>query len=315
MITEVEPEEIVVIDKRRRTAKRLCNPSDLEDVFSLLGSRLNPILTQLAKTRRAIFVEGDDDFKMLARFAQKLGMVGLANCAGFAIVPVEGFNPQKIRNLLLGMEATLGAKILGAAILDRDFRCEGERQLIATECRQFCEFVAIYSRKEIENFALVPRAIDRAAAKKVAERVKRSGVSSQYSCDSCQILEEFAAGKKTHVSARCVASRKLFERSRDPKIHEASVIEQSLDDFNRDWESFETRMSVIPGKAALTALNNTLERKDRISLTVTAIIDAMKPEEVPEEMQKILQDIERFTATHPPNSRACWSPEHWVPKA
>jgi len=48
------------------------DPKGLQELFELLGSNLNPTLTQLAKARRALFVEGKD-FQILGAFARKLG--------------------------------------------------------------------------------------------------------------------------------------------------------------------------------------------------------------------------------------------------
>src|SRR5262249_25293394 len=56
IITEAETDDIVLINKRRNFARRIKNPSQLEEVFTILGSNINPILTQLAKTRRALFL-------------------------------------------------------------------------------------------------------------------------------------------------------------------------------------------------------------------------------------------------------------------
>jgi hypothetical protein len=146
----------------------------LGDVFSILGSNLNPILTQLAKTRRAIFVEGDD-FQIVGRFARRLSLPHVANRKDFALVPVKGFNPERIRSLKSGMEITLGGPVLATAILDRDYRSDDERAFIAAQCEGFCKFVTVHRCKEVENFLLVPEAIDRAAARRLSEVSKRSG--------------------------------------------------------------------------------------------------------------------------------------------
>src|SRR5205814_7105864 len=87
IITEAETNDIVLIDKRRRSARRIQDPSRLGEIFEVLGSNLNPILTQLATTRRALFLEGKD-FQILGRFARKLGSDAVANRRDFAVVPV-----------------------------------------------------------------------------------------------------------------------------------------------------------------------------------------------------------------------------------
>jgi energy-coupling factor transporter ATP-binding protein EcfA2 len=60
LISEAEINDILVINKNQSSAKRISNPSQLQKIFSILGSNLNPILTQVAKTKKVLFVEGKD---------------------------------------------------------------------------------------------------------------------------------------------------------------------------------------------------------------------------------------------------------------
>src|SRR6266446_10687108 len=194
IIAEAETDDILLISKRKKSARRIQHPSQLQEVFSALGSNLNPVLTQLAKTRRVVFVEGKD-FQVLGKFARKLGFESVGNRSEFAVVSTEGFNPDRIRSLKLGMETTLGSDILGAAIFDKDYRSEMECGSIVERCSSFCDYTTIYERKEIENFLLVPTAIDRASQRKVADQVKRTGRQINYASESVRLLEEFARQK------------------------------------------------------------------------------------------------------------------------
>lgn len=254
IITEAETDDIVLINKRRKTARRIKHPSQLEEVFTILGSNLNPILTQLAKTRHAVFVEGKD-FQIIGKFARKLGLTDVGNRSDFAVVPVEGFNPERIRSLKIGMETTLGGKIGAAAVLDKDYRCDGERASITDECKSFCNYVAIHNRKEIENFLLVPAAIDRAAARKVADRVKRSGDDIKFSNDAAEVLDNFASRRRSYVTAQYLANRRRFERTNSPSVHEATINEAALEEFEECWINVNSRLEVIPGKEAMSAIN------------------------------------------------------------
>src|SRR6476646_9168381 len=110
IIAEVEPQCLLNVNKRFRSARHVRDTKELQEVFQVLGSNLNPTLTQLAKTRRVVFVEGKD-FQILSRFARRLGLEGVANLSDFAVIPVHGFNPQKVKDFASGMEATLGAKL------------------------------------------------------------------------------------------------------------------------------------------------------------------------------------------------------------
>jgi len=261
-----------------------------------LGSNLNPILTQLAKTRRVLFVEGKD-FQILGRFARKLGFVSVGNRSEFAVVPVEGFNPERIRSLKAGMETTLGGKVLAAALLDKDYRSDDERKEIGKQCGSFCEYVAIYERKEIENFLLVPAAIDRASARRAADQARRAGRDVPYSQDALRLLEEFASQKRSYVTAQYVAERRRFVRSKSPSQSDATITEEALVEFEDCWKDVHSRLKVIPGKEALSTFNDTLQKQHGISITATAIIDAMRTDEIADEMKQIIKDLSVFASS------------------
>jgi hypothetical protein len=108
------------------------------------------------------------------------------------VVPIEGFNPERVRTLKAGMETTLGGTISAAIVLDRDCRSGAECDSLAKESGCFCDLVKIHGRKEIENFLLVPTAIDRAAARKVADQVRRTGNSPAGSFGAAPLLDDFA---------------------------------------------------------------------------------------------------------------------------
>jgi hypothetical protein len=295
IITEAETDDIVLINKRRKAGKRIKHPSQLEEVFKILGSNLNPILTQLARTRCAIFVEGKD-FQIIGKFAQKLGLANIGNRSDFAVIPVEGFSPERIRSLKTGIEATLGAKIDLMAILDKDYRCDAECASIANECKEFCNNAIIHKRKEVENFLLVPDAIDRAVVRKIADRTKRGGEVRSYMAGAAAMLDAFAAEKRSYVTAQYVHNRRRFERVRSPTTHETTVTELALQEVEAYWGNASSRLTIIPGKEAMSAINQQLQAGYGISLTATAIIDAIAIHEIPTEMKELITAIAQFAS-------------------
>ncbi len=299
IITEAESDDIVLVNKQRHSTRRIQNPSQLGEVFKALGSNLNPILTQLAKTRRAVFVEGKD-FQIIGRFARKLGFSGVGNRSDFAVIPVEGFNPERMRNLKSGMEMTLGGEILAAAILDRDHRCDSERKALTTSCEEFCSYVHILNRKEIENFLLVPASIDRAAARKVADQALRTNKALKYEEGMATFLGSYAEQKKDHILARHMSERTRFERQGSRGLSDASINEAALKEFNENWRDFTLRISIVPGKDALSAINQQLQKTYGVSITSTAIIEAMKRDEIPVEMADMVRNLLEFSQSKVP---------------
>ncbi|WP_292548391.1 AAA family ATPase [Mesorhizobium sp.] len=294
IITEAEADDIVVINKKRRQAQRVKNPSQLGDVFSSLGSNLNPILTQLAKTRRALFVEGKD-FQILGKFASKLGFAEVGNRGNFAVIPVEGFNPERAKNIKAGMELTLGGKIASAIVFDRDYRSEDECTAIKEACGKFSELVTLHRRKEIENFLLVPVAIDRAAANKVSEVLRRGGSAKAYVPIAESVLNKFSLEKKNYVAGQFLSNRRRFERQNSPNLNDATVSEAAMNEFDKFWDNPDLRMGLIPGKDALSCVNQALQDEYKISVTPTAIIDALRNEEISVEMKELIKGISVFS--------------------
>ncbi|WP_353641394.1 AAA family ATPase [Mesorhizobium sp. WSM2239] len=293
MIVEAETNDIVLINKRRSSGKRIKDPSQLATVFSDLGSNLNPILTQLAKTRRVLFVEGKD-FQILGKFARKLGADGVGSRRDFAVIPVEGFNPE--RNLKKGMESTLGTSVLAAALLDRDYRSDGECDHIAEKCREFCDEVRIYRRKEVENFLLVPIAINRAALQRLAEQARRSGQATPEAPDIAPALDEYCTSTKSYAMAQTAETRRQFERSRGSGEHSATLTQKTLEDFEEKWGDPEARLNIVSGKEALSEVNRFSQKTFSVTVTPMAIIDAMRNDEVPTEMMEIVEMLKSFSA-------------------
>lgn len=299
IISECDADEIVLISKDGSRSRRLRSPSQLGSVFSLLGSSANPVLTQLAKTRRVIFVEGAD-FRLIGQFARKLGYKRVASRGDFAVVPTEGFNPDRVKSLQSGMEHPLGRSVLSGAILDRDFRSDEECEAITKSLMEKCEFVVIHKRKEVENFVLVPTAIDRAAALRVEDRRMRGAQIPEFEPCAESLILEFADDKKAYLISQFSDRYRSFRRSLGDKRHDATLMQQAIQSFDIRWADLDERIRMIPGKDALSFVNEGLQRRYKVGLTPTAIVDAMRVNEVPAGMESLISSIAGFSTKAPP---------------
>lgn len=223
----------------------------------------------------------------------------VGNRNDFAVIPVEGFNPERIRNLISGIESTLGGKIASAAILDRDYRSTAECESIIKSCKEFCSMVRIHSCKEIENFLLIPDAIDRVLAARVSDRMKRFGNGKTYVSCASELLTGFAQECQTKILSRYLAGREKFMKRNSPGIDATTVNEAGLLEFNLRWNDSEERLRMMPGKDTLGHLNQKFQSKFGATMTPTGIIDAMKADEIPQEMKNLIQDLERFASMRP----------------
>lgn len=295
IISESDPGDLLVVNKKAKSAKRIKNPSQLQSVFSILGSNLNPILTQLAKTKRVIFVEGKD-FQILSAFARKLGKQEVANRTDFAVVPVEGFNPQKVSDFSKGIEMTLGTKLQKAVIFDRDYRADDEVSHVCNELKKYVDLAHIHQRKEIENYVLDPCVIDRALAKKISEYNSRT--DNNIKCDekAKDMLVQLTDSMRNRISGQFLSKRMEYERSKHSGLDNATINQRLLEEFDSIWSDLSSRMKIVPGKEVLSNLNNYLQEKYIVTLSPGAIIADMKPDEVSSEICLLMKQLDSFRA-------------------
>lgn len=303
ILTEADPSEILVINKRNRQARRIKNVSQLQSIFGVLGSNLNPTLTQLAKSRRAVFVEGRD-FHILSAFARKLGLATLANRSDFAVVPVEGFNPTKVRDFSSGVETTLGTKILKAIVFDRDYRAPAEVSHLLNEFERFAEIAHIHDRKEIENYLFDQNALANAITNRLQERLRRTGIESTLVESMIDVLENLTSIMKSRVQAQYLSKQHPFLKNKDPSVDDTTLNQKILEEFESIWINMDSRIKLVPGKELLTNLNSWLQDKYSISITPTQVISAMKKDEVPEEIRRLLEKLELFRKSNAPSGAA-----------
>ena len=296
IITEADSDEIVLVDKHRQSARRIKEPGELVEVFSILGSDLNPILTQVAKTRRAVFVEGKD-FQVLGKLARRLNLANIANRSNFAVVPIDGLSPERIRSLKKGMEATLGGKIASAALFDRDYRSNTERESIKIQCEELCDLVIVHSYKEIENFLLVPEALNRAAKRRVSERNRRTGEEVTMHLDLGLTVLQFAHEQRPNVMSQHIDFRQRFKQSQGSTEHQTTINKAALQEFESEWTNDGRMIAMVPGKEAFSYVNQRLQSDCKVSITPTAVIAAMHKNEIPQEAKSIIFELAEFAST------------------
>jgi hypothetical protein len=79
-------------------------------------------------------------------------------------------------------------------------------------------------------------------------------------------------------------------------LHEATINEAALNEFEDRWNDLDSRLQAIPGKEAISAINKRLQEDYQVTVTSTAIIDAMKVDEVPAEMKSLVAHISEFAS-------------------
>jgi hypothetical protein len=296
MIDEAEPEDVIQIDRTRRTARRVNDIDGLQHALFSIGSAQNIHLARLSRGRKILFLEGRD-YRLIKRFAGRLRPTRLAEQVNVTVIPIGGFTQwQKIEDAAWTFETVLKAEVEIAALLDRDYRCDEEIEDLVHNVRKTLPHFHVLGVKEIENYLLCPRAISRAVQERLRDR-ETAGVYCASDQSSPEHLEALLASCteaiKSEVHGQLIAYRMRFYSGRSAK-DPATVVTEAVRALDEDWSALDRRLRIVPGKQVLSALNAELQRSLRVSVTAAQIIRHLSADDIGADLQSILADLEVF---------------------
>jgi hypothetical protein len=193
------------------------------------------------------------------------------------------------------------------ALVDVHGRHDGQTLAIAGVCvnrigtietivSTYSDYSIIHQCKEIENFLLIPSAIDRAVVERLEERKTRGSSAETHKLQTVELLEQFASEKHNYVLSQFIAGKRKFQREQNAALDESTVTEDVLKEFELLWSDQTQRLSIIPGKEALSWLNRIFQEKYGITISSTNIIHKLQPAEIPEGIRKLIQSLRQFSA-------------------
>lgn len=298
IMSEADPSEIVLIDKRKRAGERLRDVVGVQRALDAVGSAQNITLTALARSRRVLFVEGENDFRLLRRFARRLGLQELAAGLGIIALPSGGFGSwQRITTLAAGIAEALGATLSIAAVYDRDYYCSEQIDEVVGTLSRHLKLAYFHKRKEIENYLLIPDVLDRALGRVLAERAAREVFPNPSNVSVANILLNITKPMRDLVLSQIMARRWDHLRSTGHDL--ADINRDTIAWFDQRWNDLVERLSIVPGKEVLRGLRSHLQEHFSVSLTDARIVESMRRDDVPNDLRELLQALDRFRQSDP----------------
>ncbi len=295
IIGEADPTEILLVNKHKKSAKRLRDIEGVQEALDAIGSIQNITLTQLARTKKILFVEGMSDYKIIRRFAKKLDLKELA--AGTDITPFEsgGYSSwERVRSFAWGIQNTLGADIQIGAIYDSDYWCEEQGKETLCELKKNLSFAHIHHRKEIENYLIIPAVLGRVLFKLIEDRNRRtdSHISIDQSMD--EIIEFVSEKYKIDLQSQYVSKYVDYMESKGSHHDGSTLTATALKNFETKWKSLNDRMAIVSGKKFLKEIRGYIKEKWSVTLTDIRIIDEFQVTEIPQDLKDMIEGLELF---------------------
>jgi energy-coupling factor transporter ATP-binding protein EcfA2 len=290
IMSEADPNEIIMIDKNRRVGERFRDVAGIQRALEAVGSNQNITLTALARSRRVLFVEGNYDFGLIRRFARKLGMRELGAGLDITPLPSGGFSSwQKVTVLASGIADVLGSPLIIAAVYDRDYFCQEFIGVVLGALHGHLPVAHVHARKEIENYLLVPDALDRAIEQTVGG-VDQLAVNAFTT--AADLLREITDPLRDSVQSQLQARR--WDHFRHSGRDLADVNREALAGFGAAWNDLQKRLELVPGKEVLAQFRTRVQESLGISLTDSRVIDAMRRDEIPADLVDLLRRLDNF---------------------
>jgi energy-coupling factor transporter ATP-binding protein EcfA2 len=300
ILSEADPADILLIDKSKTKALRLQDVEGVQQALDEIGSLQNLTLTQLAKNKCLLFVEGPGDFRLLKRIATKMGLYHLAVGSAVTAVPSGSFSTWKeILHFASTSHKAIGTAFRIGAIFDRDFFPPEEIVKIREAMDEHLDLVYFHARKEIENYLLIPAALDRAVQKQITEKKNRGSATTNAVIESSRdVLERLSESLKTTTQGQLVSRREKYLKDilKDPRSGPTITIE-TLTLFEKEWGQLDSRLRIIGGKALLQEYRSYIQHRHGVTITDGKIVEAMTQDEIPVDLKALVQKLDDFCQT------------------
>jgi hypothetical protein len=289
-----DPRDILLIDKKARSARRLANEDTVQKVLDLIGSVHNVTLARIAKFRRVLFVEGKDH-SLILRLARIAGHSELAAGSDPPAVQSDGFsNWTKVRDTAWGMRKILVGSFRVASMLDRDYRSDEEVNAIRSDLRSQIDLAIILRRKEIENYLLIPLVLSRAINAEAQKKRKQPETKACREQEISKKLLEITDPMANEVRAQYAANRSEYLSKCGDKRTSATLIKEADDWFGKEWETLDGRIRICPGKYVLSKLREWAQGEYGATLTTSSITSKMSKADLAPELLEALDALNEF---------------------
>lgn len=283
IMAEVDPEDILVIERNKPQSRFTSTLPAVQRLVEYIGSVHNIHLARLWSSHRCIFVEGKD-IKLLKHFQNVLFP---ESSDPFDAIPNMAIGGWSGWNYAVGSSLFLknagGERIIIYCIFDRDYHTEAEIAKRKSDAKSRGVQLHIWSKKEIENYVVIPELIERVIRSRVPKRTSSPSLE-----EIVNRIEEIMDSLKDDVFD--ALSSELLAQAKDQGPKKANQAAREI--IKRRWTSFEGKLSLVSGKELITRLSSWSQNEFGVQLNAVLLARNLKANEMPEEIATVVTAIE-----------------------
>ena len=281
IMSEVEPENILVIDRKKQKSIFASDFNAVQKVLLNIGSIHNIALARLWSAKKFLIVEGKD-VDILKRMQNTLFENSKEPLDAIPQMSIGGWGGwSRAVGSKLMLKNAGDENIITYCILDSDYYSEDEISVRYDEAKKNGINLKIWKRKEIENYLIVPGAIKRIILRESGCEILNDQIIKKI--DKCceELKQEFI----DHVMDRIHVSQR-----RKGNFLEPSTARQKAEEcVSKSWEN---KLQVVSGKALIKKIGAWTNEKYNVSINPIKLAQELKAKEISEEMKIVLIKIE-----------------------
>ena len=282
IMAEVEPENILVVDKDRRRSRFAPSLPAAQEIIEHIGGTHNLHLARLATARKCLLVEGKDveTLRYLQNTIRPHSQLPLDVVPNVALGGWGGFHHAVgIARLLRG---TGEERLRIYCIFDRDYHSTAELDDRMARAREEGIELHIWRMKEIENYLLVPSAVHRI----IMSSPQRSAAVAVG--DVAAKIDSLVRSLETHT-VELLASE-IQRRNRGMELQ--SALRSARIATGELWKTEKGRLSLVSGKQVLARIMEWGKESFDVSISPRRILRELRLDEIPPELIAVISAID-----------------------
>jgi energy-coupling factor transporter ATP-binding protein EcfA2 len=289
MMAEVEPEEVLVVDRRKDKSTFAPSLPAVQKVVNYIGSIHNIQLARLWSAKTLLLVEGDD-VTILKRFQNRLFPTSEKPFDALPNMSIGGWGGWRlVSGSSFFLKNAGGEDILTYCFLDSDYHHDEQVAARYAEAKTHGVELHIWSRKEIENFLIVPSAI---------QRVIAFGCKANKTPPTVEDVENeinsIAEGLRDEIFDNLCT-----EFATNKALAAGTANKRARERLTQAWSAFEGRISIVPGKQMVSALSSWSQKNFSASFNATKLASSLQKTEINLEIQAVVEAIENHESFPP----------------
>lgn len=290
MLSEVNPEEMLVIDRKRGISGFADSMPAMQTAVDHMGAMQNIQLSRLWGAKKLLLVEGDD-MQILRRFHDLVfpdSLESLGTAPNHSVGGWGGWNYAVGSSMLL--QNAGGETISTYCILDSDFHTPTEIERRLADAGKKNVRLHIWARKEIENYLISASAIVRIIAEKSAKAPTPDEVFTE--------LRRIADSNRNEIQDNFAESFFNEDRAKGYKVANQSA--RSL--MEASWAISDGPLERVSGKILLSAISEWSKSNFGVSFGVKTLLRVIRREELASEVIAVISAIDANESM--PNGRS-----------